>query len=143
MTRKTIEDYNTTYEFAVHWGDMDAANHVNNLVYIKWTETARILYFEKIGMDTSFRSADAGPILGWQDCKYIFPMTFPDTAMIGIKTKEILPDKFIVECAIFSKTHNRIAAISSQAVVPYNYKNSKKVEMPQFWIDNILSLIHI
>jgi len=137
MARKTIADYNTLFEFTVHWSDMDAANHVNNLVYIKWTETARVLYFEKIGMDISFRSAAAGPILGWQECKYIFPMTFPDTAIIGIKTKDILIDKFIIECAVFSKRHDRIAAISSQSIVPYNYKESKKVELPQSWIDNI------
>lgn len=140
MARKAITDYSTTFEFDVHWGDMDAANHVNNLVYLKWTESARILYFEKIGVDISFRSAAAGPILGWQDCKYIFPMTFPDTAIIAVKTAEILSDKFIMECAIFSKRHNRIAAISSQAIIPYNYQDFKKVDIPKTWIENIKSI---
>jgi len=137
MSRKSLSDYTTTMEFTVHWGDMDAANHVNNLVYMKWTETARILYFEKVGINTSFRSGDAGPILGWQECKYIFPMTFPDTAIIGIKTTEILQDKFMMECSVFSKKHNRIAAISSQSIVPYSYQKSKKVAIPEIWIDNI------
>lgn len=137
MARKSISDYKTTFEFEVHWGDMDAANHVNNLIYLKWTETARILYFEKVGIDISFRSADAGPILGWQDCKYIFPITFPDTAIIGVKTTEILEDKFMMECAVFSKKHNRIAAISSQSIVPYDYLKFKKIAIPQHWIENI------
>jgi len=143
MTRKSLTDYPTQFEFVVHWGDMDAANHVNNLVYMKWTESARIHYFEKIGIDISFRSAEAGPILGWQDCKYIFPMTFPDTAVIGVKTTEILSDKFIMECAVFSKSYNRIAAISTQSIVPYSYTDSRKVDIPKHWIENIEQLDHL
>ena len=61
-------------EVPLLWGDMDSAKHVNNLVYLKWAETSRILLFDKM-MDTSFEGEE-GPILGWQDCKYIFPMTF-------------------------------------------------------------------
>jgi len=137
MARITLSDYSTIYEFEVLWGDLDAANHVNNLTYMKWTESARILYFNKIGIDTSFRSDEAGPILGWQDCKYIFPMIFPDKAIVGVKTTEILNDKFIMQCGVFSKTHNRIAAISSQSIVPYSYTTSKKADIPTHWIENI------
>ncbi|MEM6698138.1 MAG: thioesterase family protein, partial [Bacteroidota bacterium] len=69
----SLNDYKITAEYPVHWGDMDAAKHVNNLVYLRWTESGRLLYFQAMNMDTSFH--EVGPILGWQDCKYIFPMT--------------------------------------------------------------------
>ncbi len=129
-----LEDYNIIQEYPVHWGDMDAAKHVNNLVYLNWGESARIYYFGQMGMDTSFESKEAGPILGWQDCKYIFPMTFPDTAVVGIRTIEILEDRFMMEAAIFSKRHQRIAAISKQSIIPYSYATLKKVPMPEGWV---------
>ena len=32
----------------VLWGDMDGFGHVNNIIYLKWCETARIELFRKI-----------------------------------------------------------------------------------------------
>lgn len=32
------------------WGDMDAFEHVNNTVYFRYFEDARLAYFEKLGM---------------------------------------------------------------------------------------------
>ncbi len=62
MARLTLEDFKITTSFPVHWGDMDAAQHVNNLVYMKWTETARLLYFEEMGTVsyTPFRAHETG-----------------------------------------------------------------------------------
>lgn len=120
---------------------MDAANHVNNLVYMRWMESARIAYFEKMNMDITFKSGEsAGPILGWQDCKYIYPLTYPDSAIVGIRTIEILSDRFKMEAAVFSESHNRLAALSRQIIIPYNYKSLQKVELPVSWIQHIEAL---
>lgn len=39
--------YETT--FAVKWGDMDAMRHVNNTMYFKYMEHARVDWFDQIG----------------------------------------------------------------------------------------------
>ncbi|MEM9885638.1 MAG: thioesterase family protein [Bacteroidota bacterium] len=126
-----IEDFKITTEYKVHWGDMDAAKHVNNLQYLRWAESGRLLYFQAMKMDTSFGAT--GPILGWQDCKYIFPMTYPDTAIVGVRALEVQSDRIILEAGIFSKTHQRIAAISKQSIIPYDYTKQKKVALPASW----------
>lgn len=133
----TISDFNIISEFKTHWGDEDSARHINNLVYLRWAETARVQYFEAIGMDASFAGDVAGPILAWQDCKYIFPMTHPDTAIVGVRCVEVLDDRFFLETAIFSKVHDRIAAITKQSIVPYNYAKLTKVPLPENWREGI------
>ncbi len=127
-----------TMEIPLLWGDMDSAKHVNNLIYLKWAETSRILVFDKM-MDTSFEGKE-GPILGWQDCKYIFPMTFPDTALVTCQVSEILEDRFMMVSKIFSLKHTRIAAISKQSIVPYDYKQLKKISIPQSWLPKLEGL---
>lgn len=129
-----LKKYKVITKYEVQWGHMDAARHVNNTVYLRWVESARIAYFEAIGMDTSFTGGGIGPILGWLDCKYIFPMTFPDTAVVGVRTIEKKEDRFIMECAIYSEHHQRIAAISKQSIIPYNYGALKKESVPQEWL---------
>ncbi len=116
---------------------MDAARHVNNVKYMNWTESARINYFIKAGISMAFDGSRTGPIVAWQDCKYIFPMTFPDTAQIGIRVTEILEDRIIMEAAIFSKKHKTLAALSKQVLIPYDYGKFKKSTIPHSWIEEI------
>ena len=136
---EALKDFPIQIEFPVQWGEMDAARHVNNLIYLRWGESARIAYFEKMNLPTSF-SGKQGPILGWQDCKYIFPITFPDTVIATAKVVEIKNDRFFMECHLFSKKHQRLAAISKQAIIPYDYQNLCKIEMPAEWISAINKL---
>jgi len=37
-------------ELPVQWGEMDAFQHVNNVAYLRWFESARIAYFEAAGV---------------------------------------------------------------------------------------------
>lgn len=134
------DSFKVKEKYPVHWGDMDAAKHVNNLMYLRWAESARIAFFKAMGMNTSFSPEDIGPILGWQECKYIFPITFPDTVIVGVRCFEILEDRFKLECGIFSEKHNRLAAISKQDIIPYNYGALKKVALPQKWREQLEKL---
>ena len=135
--KKHLTDYPLQYKFPVQWGDMDSAQHVNNLIYMRWAESARIMAFEHyFGNDFNFLKG-VGPILSWQDCKYIFPMTYPDTAIIGVKINEILADRFIMETAAFSEKHHRIASIGKQTIMAYDYGSLKKVELPEAWVEGM------
>jgi acyl-CoA thioester hydrolase len=120
----------------VQWGDMDAAMHVNNVMYLRWAETARIRFYEKLSI-VDFDFQNLGIILSWQDCKYIFPATYPDTILITYDITEVLEDRLIGECRMYSKKHDRIIAISKSSVMAYNYKELKKVAIPQDWKETI------
>lgn len=38
------------YEQKVAWGDMDAFGHVNNVMYYRYIESARIAYFDLLNI---------------------------------------------------------------------------------------------
>ncbi|MEM6877098.1 MAG: acyl-CoA thioesterase [Bacteroidota bacterium] len=137
--RIELSDFKFRISRPVEWSDMDAARHVNNLVYLRWAETSRIAYFEQAGMDTSFAS-DLGMILGWQDCKYIFPMTYPDTAVIGVRTIELADQHFSLQTGVFSEQHERLAAVCHQRIVPYDYLRLTRVGLPTSWREGISRL---
>ena len=137
MMRLTLDDFPVRASFPTHWGDMDSARHVNNLVYLRWAETARVLYFEAMGMNVDFAGDVTGPILAWQDCKYIFPVTHPDTVHVGVRCKEVREDRFVLETGIFTERHGRIAAITRQDIVPYNYAELRKAALPEAWKEGI------
>lgn len=123
-----LKDFRVIKEVEVQWGDMDAAQHVNNVIYLRWGESARVVYFDKMGFEVS---GELGFILAWQDCKYIRPVTYPDTISIGVKIVEVEEYSFNMESYFFSEKQNRLIAISKQKVVTYDYKNLCKTAVPE------------
>ena len=117
----------------IQWGDMDAFDHVNNIVYLKFFESARIAYFEKMGI-VGDRASSVGPILASTQCKFIFPLRYPDTIWATAKVTDTQKnDRFTMEYAVYSQTHNRIAAKGSGVIVSFNYTTQQKVDLPQKW----------
>ena len=127
-----------TMPIVVRWGDMDAARHVNNVTYLRYAETARILFMDQFE-DMGWSDDDGdGIILAWQDCKYIFPVTYPDTLSVGVRVSEIKEDRFFVQCRMFSQRHQRLVSITNHSHVPYNYATLQKIGLPERWRASLL-----
>jgi len=67
------------FELPLRWGDSDALNHLNNTLYFRLMEEARmqILY----GADLRL-PADDGPILAHASCDFLRPLTYPATVRV-------------------------------------------------------------
>lgn len=134
-----LASYPVISQVPVQWADMDRNQHVNNVIYLKYVEVSRLHYFEKIDF-MDFSGKHPGPILAELECKYIFPMTYPDTAWLGSKALEVRPKEFILETLIVSEQHQRVAAKNETRVVVYDYGKQKKVEMPASMREKIFQL---
>lgn len=137
MGNEEIEKAFISIEIPVQWGNMDAAQHVNNTVYLRWVESARIEMFRKINGGV-LKFEKIVPILAWQDCKYIFPLTYPDTALITLDISIIKSDRIECEGKIFSKRHERLSAISKNTLMAYDMEDLKKLPLPKKWVDKVV-----
>ena len=45
-----MDGYPVALEVPVAWGDVDAFGHVNNTIYFRWFESARMAHFERVGL---------------------------------------------------------------------------------------------
>lgn len=64
-----------TMRMPVRWGDMDAMGHVNNTVYFRYIETARIAWLESVG---ALPDASAtGPVLVNAQCSFLKQLKYP------------------------------------------------------------------
>ncbi len=139
MIHLEIEKAFFNTEITVAWGEMDAAQHVNNTVYLRWAEAARIGFYEKLKC-INFDFRHLGIILAWQDCKYIFPITYPDRAILTYDIIEVKHDRLIGECCIYSEKHQRISAISKSTVMAYDYSVLAKANIPEQWLSEIFKI---
>lgn len=128
-----LAGYPVILDIPVAWGEMDAFQHVNNIVYLRYAESARIAYIAHVGLSDSMQTTGVGPILASLQCRYKFPLTYPDTARVGVRVSEIGADRFTVLFRIVSVRHGRIAAEGDSVIVSYNYNDGGKVPLPASW----------
>jgi acyl-CoA thioester hydrolase len=124
----------------VAWGEMDAMGHVNNIVYFRYFESVRIDYFRKLDFIGYQQETGIGPILASTECRYKFPLHFPDTLMVGTKILSMEEDRFVMGYEVFSTAHKRIAADGEGVIVTYDYHNNKKVNIPDVLKKKIMDL---
>lgn len=124
-------------EVRVHWGDMDAMQHVNNIIYLKWVESTRLLLFEQLMKGETAGVAEIGPILAWSDIKYIAPVVYPDTVKIDFDIVRLKEDRLECQAHLYSTSQNRLVAISKNTIKAYNIIKLKKAEIPSHWISQL------
>ena len=135
-----LRDYPVVIEFPVAWGEMDAMGHVNNIVYFRYFESARIAYFEKMNLLGYMTETGIGPILGEISCKFKIPLSYPDRVLIGAKVVRIKEDRFIMNHLVVSIKHQKVAAEGESVLVTYNYREGKKVTVPEVVKRSILDM---
>ena len=64
----------------LRWGDMDAMAHLNNVMYFRLMEEARIQWFAQFGFATL--AVGEAPILAHAACDFVKAMTYPGTAVV-------------------------------------------------------------
>jgi len=115
----------------VIWGDMDSFQHVNNAVYFRYFESARIQYFETLGWMDRVEQLVIGPILGSTSCRYRIPLTYPDTVYVGAKITEMHEKRFTMEYLIVSEQHPETVAEGAGVVICYNYQKKQTTQIPE------------
>ncbi len=128
-------------DLAVAWGDMDAYGHVNNTVFIRWCESARIVFFEQIGLETCRKKTGLGGILASIQCRYRAPVIYPDTVSVSINIQNLSATDFELKYLIWSKTQLKTVAEASDRIVAYDYRSLKKASWPE-QIYNSLNQLH-
>ena len=112
------------------WGDMDALNHINNVVYFRYFENARMKYFENTGMMEVMQATKIGPILGATECKFLEPLTYPDTITLGASVSKIREKRLTMKYAIYSQKLERIAAEGSGEIVFVDFVTGRSTLIP-------------
>ncbi len=105
----------------VAWGEMDAFRHVNNVVYARWFETARMQYLERIGFAQQTGPDGKGPILARTVIDYRLPITYPDTVHVDVTVTRIGNSSFTMGLRVFSQAQQALAASGEQVMVVYDY----------------------
>jgi acyl-CoA thioester hydrolase len=117
-------------QWPVQWGDQDALGHVNNTVYFRWCESARVAYLLRLGLEAWLNPTELGPILAQISCNYKRQLHFPDDVLIGARISRLGQTSLTMEHCLVSRRQNAIVAESSSVVVVFNYVTQRPAPIP-------------
>ena len=119
-----------TEVLAIRWGDMDAMGHVNNTVYFRYMEQARISWFDTLGL-TRTGTAE-GPSIINASCTFLKQLVYPGD--VEIRTYVGAAGRSSFETWIEMRPSydpETIYAEGSAKVVWVDYAKGKSAPMPE------------
>ncbi|KAA8568486.1 hypothetical protein EYC84_007517 [Monilinia fructicola] len=130
---------------------MDSMKHVNNVMYIRYAESARVNWAQNYAIHVDPQNKDKwskmckpedyGMILRSIKTEYLFPLTWPDHISVYHKLSHAPNDhippsgSFKLEVLIVSELHQRVAARCVEEIVTYDYKKGKKEALQPWLVD--------
>lgn len=117
------------YPITVAWGEMDAFQHVNNVLYFRYFESARIEYGRRINLLDPELMDGAGPILAATSARYKRPIVFPDQLLVGVSVVRLGSDRFWQAYRIYSLSQQAVTTEGEAEIVLFNYRDQRKAPL--------------
>lgn len=112
--------YRTIFEQVMAWGDMDLFEHLNNVRYYEYAQSARIDHLARTKIfDKTYTVVVA------TSCKYQHSVHFPDTLWIGVKVSHIGNTSLSHDYGYFSTAQQRMVATGTSTIVHMNEHGQK------------------
>ena len=126
MNKKLVH----TERIAIRWGDMDAMGHVNNTVYFRYMEQARISWFDAlVPEDEAWKST--GIVIANASCNFKRPFSYPGTVEVKVYTGPLGGSSVPTFYEMLLENQETIYADGEATVVFIDMKTQKPVRIPE------------
>jgi acyl-CoA thioester hydrolase len=98
----------------LRWGDMDALHHVNNTVYFRYFEEARVRLFARVHPDVFARRA---LVLARTSCDFLKPLLYPASIVVGLKLMHVGRSSLEFECWIADAENRQSVHATGRSVI--------------------------
>jgi acyl-CoA thioester hydrolase len=117
----------------VRFGDLDAMRHLNNVVFLRYFETARIAFLRTLIPEHSPANPEAGRGFGliFAEChiKYRSPVSFDEEVAVACTVGEVRRSAFQV--CFDMRVGERQAAEGHGWLVGYDYTEGHAAQLPE------------
>jgi acyl-CoA thioester hydrolase len=127
---ETLREFPIVIRLPIQWSDLDVYGHVNNVVYLKWFEAARIAYATRVGVEVLARDHGVGAILMSVTCNYLRPLAYPGDVLSAVRITRLTIGAVHLKYVIANaRTGVPVADGSSDAVL-YDYAADRPISVP-------------
>lgn len=112
----------------IRWGDMDAYGHVNNTIYFRYMEQARVEFLDRLGFPIDPRGK--APVLINTTCTFLVPIAYPgilDVSMfLGTAGRSSIESSYELRL----RGDERLCATGAAKIVWIDGASGKSISIP-------------
>ena len=121
----------------IRWGDMDAMGHVNNTVYFRYLETARIDWMCSIGCQPD--PSGQGPVILNAFCNFYKQLEYPGDVRVKLYVSDPARTTFETWGTMERAGQTGVVSAAGGATVVWvDFPSQKAVDLPQ-WMRDIVA----
>jgi acyl-CoA thioester hydrolase len=125
------EKSGTELRLRIDWSELDLFGHVNNVMYFKYIQAARVHFWDQTGLSRSFEKDQLGAMLLSAQCHFKQPLFYPGNIHIRTKLGFIKNTSFGLTHSMYNEK-NELVATGEDVIVFYDYQKHHKVEIPDW-----------
>ena len=122
------------------WGDNDAYGHVNNVVHYAWFDTAVNAWLVEAGL-LDIEHGDPIGLVVETGCRYFAPLSFPDSAEVGIAVERLGSSSVTYRLGIFAEGQEAAAAEGEFTHVYVGRADRRPAPLPDSWRETLAALL--
>ena len=111
------------------WSDNDIYQHVNNVVYFSYFDTAVNQNLVEHGL-LSIGNSDVVGLVVSNQCQFFASISFPDTVYVGLSVEKIGHSSVTYRLGIFKNNENSLSALGTYTHVYVDRNTQRPVAIP-------------
>ena len=129
--------YSYYHPITVRYRDLDPQGHVNNTVYLTYLESARLGYYEKVGLWQRDSGITTGMVVAHNDIDYVAPIFLGQEVRVGLRMARVGTKSLTFDFQIESAKDGEVVARGQSVMVVYDSQAGKSIPVPDAWREKI------
>lgn len=120
----------TKITLRIDWSELDVFGHVNNVMFTKYAQAARLNFVEATGLMTFYNKDKIGFMVAETNCQFKKELLFPGNIHIETKIEFAKNTSFALAHTMMNDA-NEIVAIARDVLVVFDFNKKEKCLIPQ------------
>jgi len=127
-----------THPITVRYRDLDPQGHVNNAVYLTYLESARIGYYQQVGIYAPDASLLTGMVVVRNEIDYLAPIQLGMNLRVGLRVARLGTKSITFAFQMESESDGTPTARGKSVMVTYDNAAEQGIPIPQEWREKII-----
>lgn len=119
--------FKTKLTLRIDWSELDLFGHVNNVMFFKYIQAARVNYCEKIGLTSLSDATKSSFMVASSQCQFKKPLLYPGDITVYTKVDWIKNTSLQLSYSLVNSQNEKVAEASDVLVI---YDHFKKTKIP-------------
>jgi len=116
-------------QLRIDWSELDSFGHINNLAILRYAQTARLDYLERLGMMKVHGETGIGPVLASTTCQFRKQLFYPGQVTVRSLVDRCKTTSFHMRHTVLDQDGDCVAEMDDVLVL-FDYKRNLKQAIP-------------